>query len=192
MKKEDAHHKSSYADATIAARRKICLCGSSGRHPRGGLEQDLGGCKDDNAEKDIEQGQRGCGDAAAACRCLVRLSRDFWTDDRNGTREGMLDFVFRQLAAMTAWCRITTLELPDCEMVGEDSEILAGVLAQCPAQALLHLDLSYNKIGQYGLYYLPGLLQCTALTRLNLSHTRSGEGSAGAVPSAGAPRSQKQ
>ena len=103
MKKEDAHHKSSYADATIAARRKICLCGSSGRHPRGGLEQDLGGCKDDNAEKDIEQGQRGCGDAAAACRCLVRLSRDFWTDDRNGTCEEMLDFVFRQLAAMTAW-----------------------------------------------------------------------------------------
>jgi hypothetical protein len=37
---------------------------------------------------------------------------------------------------------ITTLELPRCEMEGHDAEILAGVLAQCPA--LAHVDLSEN------------------------------------------------
>ena len=56
---------------------------------------------------------------------VVRLSRDFWNDCRNGTRKDKLKFVLRQLAAMTACCRITTLELPDCEMVGQDAEILA-------------------------------------------------------------------
>ena len=107
---------------------------------------------------------------------VVRLSRDFWNDCRNGTREDKLKFVLRQLAAMTACCRITTLELPDCEMVGQDAEILAGVLVQRPP--LLHLDLSWNEIGQLGLGYLSGLLQCTALTRLNLNYTRSAEGGA--------------
>ena len=68
---------------------------------------------------------------------VVRLSRSFWYDARNGTTEAKLEFVLRQLAAMTARCFITTLELPRCEMKGQDAEILAGVLAQCPA--LVHL-----------------------------------------------------
>jgi predicted RecB family endonuclease len=62
---------------------------------------------------------------------VVRLSRSFWDDVRNGTEEAMLQFVLRQLAAMTAcasvmmWHIITlaamtgvivTLELPGCKM----------------------------------------------------------------------------
>ncbi len=35
---------------------------------------------------------------------VVRLSRSFWVDARN-------EFVLRQLTLMTAWCRISTLEL---------------------------------------------------------------------------------
>jgi hypothetical protein len=99
---------------------------------------------------------------------VVRLSRSFWDDARNGTEEAMLEFVLRQLAAMTAWCRITTLELPKCEMKGTDAERLAGVLAQCPA--LAHLDLRGNKIGTAGAERLAGVLtQCTALAHLDLS-----------------------
>ena len=136
MKKEDAHHKSSYADATIAARRRICLRGSSGSHPRGRLEQDLGGCKDDNAEKDIEEGQRCCGDAAAACRCpleqglLERLSQ--WNSRGD-------NFIFPTGAAT-----------------------LAGVLGQC--SALRHFNLRHNCLEPGGAAAFAGVIgQCAAL-----------------------------
>ena len=69
---------------------------------------------------------------------VVRLSRSFWDDARNGTREAKLEFIMRQLAALTARCLVTTLELPKCEMEGPDAERLAGLLEQCPA--LVHLD----------------------------------------------------
>jgi hypothetical protein len=85
---------------------------------------------------------------------VVRLSRRFWQDTRNGTKEAKLEFVFRQLAAMTA--RITTLELPKCGMKGQDAERLAGVLAQCPA--LAHLDLSGNS--DFGAGGARGLQEC--------------------------------
>ncbi len=71
---------------------------------------------------------------------VVRLSRSFWGDARNGTEAEKLQIVMRQLTLMTG-C-ISTLELPDCDMTGQDAERLAGVLAQCPA--LAHLDLSSN------------------------------------------------
>jgi hypothetical protein len=70
---------------------------------------------------------------------VVRLSRSFWDDARNGTGETNLEFVLRQLAAMTAGGIIITLELPRCGMEGQDAESLAGVLAQCPALAQLNL-----------------------------------------------------
>ena len=57
---------------------------------------------------------------------VVRLSRSFWDDARNGTQEAKLEFVLRQLAAMTVRCLITTLELPRCEMKGQDADRLAG------------------------------------------------------------------
>ena len=47
---------------------------------------------------------------------VVRLSRSFWGDARNGTGEAKLEFVVRQLAALTARCLITTLELPEFDM----------------------------------------------------------------------------
>ena len=73
---------------------------------------------------------------------FVPLSRSFWDDARNGTEEAKLQFVLRQLAAMTARCCITTLELKKCKIFGPDTERRTGVLAQCPA--LAHLDLSGN------------------------------------------------
>jgi hypothetical protein len=79
---------------------------------------------------------------------FVRWSRSFWDDARNGTKRANLHFVLRQLAAMTARCLVTTIELAYCEMKGQDAERLAGVLAQW--SALAHLDLSGNKIGAAG------------------------------------------
>jgi hypothetical protein len=79
---------------------------------------------------------------------VVRLSRGFCDDARNGTGEAKLEFVLRQLAAMTARCLITTLELPKCEIKGQEAGRLAEVLAQCPA--LAHLNLSQNRIEEKG------------------------------------------
>jgi hypothetical protein len=69
---------------------------------------------------------------------------------------------------MAARCLITTLELPDCEMKGQDVEKLAGVLAQCPA--LAHLDISGNSdFRAGGAERLAGVLgQCRELVHLNL------------------------
>jgi Ran GTPase-activating protein (RanGAP) involved in mRNA processing and transport len=99
---------------------------------------------------------------------VVRLSRSFWDDARNGTAAEKLYFVMRQLKLMTAWCRISTLELSRCKIEGEDAERLAEVLVQCPA--LAHLDLSGNyNFGAGGAKSLAGVLgQCTALTHLDL------------------------
>jgi hypothetical protein len=49
-----------------------------------------------------------------------------------------LQFILRQLRAMTVTVPLSPLELQRCEMKGQDAARLAGVLAQCPA--LLHLD----------------------------------------------------
>jgi Ran GTPase-activating protein (RanGAP) involved in mRNA processing and transport len=104
---------------------------------------------------------------------VVRLSRSFWGDARNGTKEAKLEFVWRQLAAMTARCLITTLALPECAMKRQDAKRLAGVLGQCPA--LAHLDLSGNGIGPDGAKSLAGVLgQCTALMHLDLSGNHIG------------------
>ena len=84
----------------------------------------------------------------------------------------------RQLTTLTAQCRISTLELPSCEMKGQDAERLAGVLAQCPA--LAHLDLSGNSnVGAAGAESLAGVLgQCRELVHLNLSYIKIGAGGA--------------
>jgi hypothetical protein len=100
---------------------------------------------------------------------VVRLSRSFWDDARNGTEKEKRQFVLRQLTGMSARCRITTLDLRRCAITGPHAEWLAGgVLAQCPA--LVHLDLSGNKIDDAGTESFAGVLgQCTALAHLNLS-----------------------
>jgi hypothetical protein len=109
---------------------------------------------------------------------VVRLSRSFWNDARNGTQKAKLEFVLRQLVAMTARCCITTLELPRCDMKGQGAEMLAGVLEQCPA--LAHLDLSGNSnFGATGTERLAGVLvQCAALAHLDLSDNQIGNSAA--------------
>ncbi len=109
---------------------------------------------------------------------VVCLSWNFWDDARNGTEKEKRQFVLRQLAAMIARCRITTLQLrsspQSCAITGPHAEWLAGeVLAQC--RALVHLYLSGNQIGPDGAESLAGLLaQCPALAHLNLSRNRIG------------------
>ena len=100
---------------------------------------------------------------------VVRLRRSFWDDTRNGTAVEKLQFVFRHITALTAWCCITTLELRRCAMEEQDAERLAGVLAQCPA--LAHLDISGSEnFGPAGAEWLAGVLgQCASLAHLNLS-----------------------
>ena len=77
-------------------------------------------------------------------QAVVRLSRSFWDDACNGTAAEMLQFVMSQLTALTAHCRISTLELPRCKTCCLCNARLAGVLAKCPA--LAHLNLTYNAI----------------------------------------------
>jgi len=77
---------------------------------------------------------------------VVRLSRRFWSNGRNGTATEKLQFVLRQLTPLTT-SRISTLDLHQCAMKGQDAERLAGVLAQCPA--LSHLDLSGGYTATY-------------------------------------------
>jgi hypothetical protein len=112
---------------------------------------------------------------------VVRMSCSFWNDARNGKAAEKLQLVVRQLPLMTGWCRITTLELPECEMEGHDGASLAGVLAQCPA--LAHLDLSDNhNFGAGGAARLAGVLgQCPALAHLNLLGNLIGAGGAESI-----------
>lgn len=100
---------------------------------------------------------------------VVRLSRSFWDDARNGTEKEKCRFVLRQLTGMSALCRITTLELRSCAITGPHAELLAGgLLAQC--RALVHLDLSGNGIKAAGAESFAGVLgQCAALAHLELS-----------------------
>ena len=78
---------------------------------------------------------------------------------------------------MTAWSRIRTLELPECDLKGQD--VLAGVLAQCPA--LAHLDLGANhNFGAPGAERLAGVLgQCRELVYLDLCDNNVGPDGAG-------------
>jgi Ran GTPase-activating protein (RanGAP) involved in mRNA processing and transport len=93
---------------------------------------------------------------------VVRLSRSFWSDARNGTAAEKLQFVLRQLTSLTDRCRIKILEQPLCEMRGQNVERLAGVLGQCAD--LTHINLSYNGLGADGTGRLAGVLtQCRVL-----------------------------
>ena len=115
---------------------------------------------------------------------VVRWRRSFLAANLNGTAAEKLHLVFRQLAALTAGCRITTLKLfwedfgvyedvgshvcyLQCKLTRQDSESLAGELAQCPAPTHLHLGHNYIRAG--GAESLAGRLgQCAVLAHLNL------------------------
>jgi Ran GTPase-activating protein (RanGAP) involved in mRNA processing and transport len=75
----------------------------------------------------------------------------------------------RKLKVATARCCISTLELPRCDVKGQDAESLAGVRAHCPALTLLDLCGNSN-FGAIGAERLAGVLgQCWGLVNLNLS-----------------------
>ncbi len=105
---------------------------------------------------------------------VVHLSRGFWDDTRYRTEFEKLPFVMRQFTLMTVWCRISTVELRDCNMREQDAERLAGVLGRCAA--LAHLDLRCNyHFGEVGTERLTGVLgQCRELVHLNLSGNQFG------------------
>jgi hypothetical protein len=108
---------------------------------------------------------------------IVRLSRSFWDDARNGTAAKKRQFVMRQLTVVTAVTAVNTIELPRCEMKGQGAKSLARVLAQCAA--LAHLNLCGNRIEAAGAESLARVLsQCPALAHLNLDG--NGIGPAGA------------
>jgi Ran GTPase-activating protein (RanGAP) involved in mRNA processing and transport len=122
---------------------------------------------------------------------VVRWRMSFFDDRLNGTATKKQQLVFRQLTALTAGSRITTLELcfPQndkwCDAAYRMIHInhscmskmteqgslycLARVLAQCPA--LAHLNLSYNGLGADGVESLARVLaQCPALAHLDLGN----------------------
>jgi hypothetical protein len=148
---------------------------------------------------------------------VVCWRRSFFEDERNGTVQKLylarkyraaeklnlllkllaaekLQLILRQLAALSARCRITTLELEfddlDLDLCdeydpanpcsiwwlddkegltlpeGQDPERLEGVLARC--RSLVHLNLNGNRLGDAGAERLAGVLgQCAALAHLN-------------------------
>jgi Ran GTPase-activating protein (RanGAP) involved in mRNA processing and transport len=75
----------------------------------------------------------------------------------------------RKLKVATDRCRISTLELPRCDVKGQDAESLGGMLAHCPALTLLDLCGNSN-FGAVGAERIAGVLgQCRELVNLNLS-----------------------
>jgi hypothetical protein len=131
------------------------------------------------AQCDLQHARRAVQETEAKTNAiageLIRL-RAYHSDDvRNGTAAEKVQLVLRQLTALTSQCRISILELPRCEMKGQDAERLAGVLAQCPA--LAHLDLSGNlNFGAAGAENVAGVLgQCSALAHLDLAGNKIGE-----------------
>ena len=94
--------------------------------------QDLGGWQDDHAEKDVEESQRGSGQDAPACRCPLEQEllgrRPQWHEKSKATVR------FEATRGDDSPCLITTLELPECKIIGPDAERLAGVLAQSQSQ----------------------------------------------------------
>ena len=102
---------------------------------------------------------------------VVRLSSRFWDDTHNDKDGEKVQIVIRHLTLMTVWCRMSTLELPRCDMKRQGTESLPGVLTKCPA--LANLDLSRNSnVGSTGTERLVGVLgQYRELVHLNLRGT---------------------
>jgi hypothetical protein len=101
-----------------------------------------------------------------------------------------LEIVMNKLPLMTAWCRITKLEVgglsdfPPYKTPETFAGMLQGVLGQS-AGSLTHLDLDRNCLGSDGVRRLAGVLsRCTVLRYLRLSSNDLAR--AGAVALAGA------
>ncbi len=142
----------------------------------------MGGWQDDHAETDLEESQRGSRQDAPASRCPLEQELLGRCPQLHG-KVKQAPVRFEATRGDDSMVRISTLELPRCEMQGRDEERLAGVLAQCPS--LAHLDLSGNyNFGAGGAERLAGVLgQCRELVHLNLSD--NGIGPVGAESLAG-------
>ena len=79
---------------------------------------------------------------------VVRLSRTFCNDPRNGTAADSLQHVLIRLALLPVRCRITTLSIYGCCIPAQQVDLLAGVLAKCPT--ISRLDLFNNRIDAEG------------------------------------------
>jgi hypothetical protein len=85
---------------------------------------------------------------------IVSWSRSFLDDHLNGIAAQKLPFVVSEVTVLTARYHITTIQLffehqrQPCRMTGQDVDMFAQVLEQCPE--LAHLDLSHNHIGDAG------------------------------------------
>jgi Ran GTPase-activating protein (RanGAP) involved in mRNA processing and transport len=100
------------------------------------------------------------------------------------------EIVMNKLPLMTAWCRITTLEVRGLSgFHGHKTPetfpgMLEGVLGQS-AGSLTHLDLDSNALGSDGVRRLAGVLaQCTALRYLSLSSNEMARAAQVALPEA--------
>jgi hypothetical protein len=78
--------------------------------------------------RNLEESQTSNGQNESICRCP--MSRSFWDDIRNAKAAEKILFVIRQVPLMIVWCRINTLELSHCDVEGQDTGRLAGVLSQ--------------------------------------------------------------
>jgi Ran GTPase-activating protein (RanGAP) involved in mRNA processing and transport len=133
---------------------------------------------------------------------VVRLSRSFWEDSRNGRVYQRLNSILAQLAAMSTRCRITTLQLSNCQPREQERRRIHQIAQACPhlsfsyrsilsgdgrlacvlmqCTALAHLDLSLNSINDDRVGRLAGvLMQCRALAHLDLSSNQIGPHGAG-------------
>ena len=108
---------------------------------------------------------------------IVRLSRSFLDNMACCKRERLLH-ILTELEKLTSRCRITILDLGNCDMRGKDAGRLAGVLAQCPSLSRLYLH--GNQLGSAGAGLLAGVLpQCPALSLLTLEGHNIGDQGAG-------------
>ena len=116
---------------------------------------------------------------------VVKVSKAFREDARNGTAAERLQHILGQLEKLSSQCRITSLDASSCCISGQDEDKLAGVLALRPG--LFKLDLDGNQIRVEGAGRLAGVLpQFPSLTELYLSGNQiSGDGAgrlAGVLP----------
>jgi hypothetical protein len=98
---------------------------------------------------------------------VVKVSKAFREDARNGTAAERLQHILGQLEKLSSKCRITGLDLSSCCISGQDEDKLAEVLALCPG--LVTLDLGGNQIRVEGAGRLAGVLpQFASLSELYL------------------------
>ena len=118
----------------------------------------------DHAEKDLEESQRGSGQDATVCRCP--LEQELLGRLPQGHNHSKATFRDQTAHIDDSLVRISTLELPECDIKRQDEDRLV-VLAQCPV--LGHLDLSCNfYFEENGIERLAGVLgQCRELEHLN-------------------------